>query len=209
MSAAPNIGSMTANGSEVFCPECGYNLRGIPEDRCPECGFGFEHAAIRLIAAARFAKRLTTYQRTLRLALVATISCAVSNADDLGRSAHGDLLLGFFGIAFCAFELWLVLCVVYWDPLGIRFFRSLWRLGALTVLLPPGLLLGLFAPELPRALAVVILLRMAWTLMSQPSRFVLAELSLPPESRCRLLRWAAAAWLSVVAVACAIIASLT
>jgi hypothetical protein len=24
---------------ELFCPECGYNLRGLTSDRCPECGF--------------------------------------------------------------------------------------------------------------------------------------------------------------------------
>lgn len=31
---------------EIHCPECGYDLRGIPERQCPECGFGFERAAI-------------------------------------------------------------------------------------------------------------------------------------------------------------------
>lgn len=32
---------------EVFCPECGYNLRGIQSERCPECGepFDFEDLA--------------------------------------------------------------------------------------------------------------------------------------------------------------------
>ena len=36
--------------AEVFCPNCGYNLYGIPEVRCPECGFHYDHAAIVSIA---------------------------------------------------------------------------------------------------------------------------------------------------------------
>jgi len=28
--------------SDVFCPLCDYNLRGLTDPRCPECGFGFE-----------------------------------------------------------------------------------------------------------------------------------------------------------------------
>src|SRR5438105_2936585 len=31
---------------EVFCPECGYDLRGIPEGACPECGFRYDRKAI-------------------------------------------------------------------------------------------------------------------------------------------------------------------
>lgn len=32
---------------DVYCLQCGYNLRGIPQRRCPECGFGYDHAAVR------------------------------------------------------------------------------------------------------------------------------------------------------------------
>lgn len=27
---------------DLFCPECGYNLRGLTSDRCPECGYSLE-----------------------------------------------------------------------------------------------------------------------------------------------------------------------
>src|SRR5688572_21051733 len=29
---------MEAASHDLFCPTCGYNLRGIESDRCPECG---------------------------------------------------------------------------------------------------------------------------------------------------------------------------
>lgn len=28
--------------SEVLCPRCGYNQRGLPQPRCPECGLAFD-----------------------------------------------------------------------------------------------------------------------------------------------------------------------
>jgi hypothetical protein len=31
---------------ELLCPNCDYNLRGLPEDRCPECGEPFDRAAL-------------------------------------------------------------------------------------------------------------------------------------------------------------------
>ena len=31
----------------LTCPLCGYDLRGLPEDRCPECGHAFDPASLR------------------------------------------------------------------------------------------------------------------------------------------------------------------
>ena len=27
---------------DLHCQHCGYQLRGLPEERCPECGHGFD-----------------------------------------------------------------------------------------------------------------------------------------------------------------------
>ncbi len=37
--AAPD---WSATGSDVHCPMCEYNLRGLSEPRCPECGYRFD-----------------------------------------------------------------------------------------------------------------------------------------------------------------------
>jgi len=31
---------------ELFCPECGYDLRGAGSERCPECGFALDRATL-------------------------------------------------------------------------------------------------------------------------------------------------------------------
>ena len=36
--AAPDAGERLAYADDLYCPECGYSLRGLTSDRCPECG---------------------------------------------------------------------------------------------------------------------------------------------------------------------------
>jgi hypothetical protein len=60
--AAPAAGGTSALGEPMgrmdaeetpfvaTCPECGYDLRGIPEGRCPECGFRYDHEGVRDLA---------------------------------------------------------------------------------------------------------------------------------------------------------------
>src|SRR5687767_7734312 len=36
-----------AQGEDLLCPLCDYNLRGLIEPRCPECGYRFEWAQLR------------------------------------------------------------------------------------------------------------------------------------------------------------------
>ncbi|MCP4589601.1 MAG: hypothetical protein GY842_02545, partial [bacterium] len=55
----------------VFCPECGYNLYGIPEHRCPECGFGFDQSAVRELADIYAVAKLAVYQQVTTCSLFA------------------------------------------------------------------------------------------------------------------------------------------
>ena len=34
----PSASTASSSADDLYCPDCGYNLRGITSDRCPECG---------------------------------------------------------------------------------------------------------------------------------------------------------------------------
>ena len=36
----------TNPAADLFCPNCGYNLRGIDSERCPECGVVIDREAM-------------------------------------------------------------------------------------------------------------------------------------------------------------------
>jgi hypothetical protein len=184
---------------EVFCPECGYDLRAIPENRCPECGFGYEHAAIRAIAASRADEQIVVRRRIVGLAVVALVAATLANADVLSRSAPGRSLLHALGVGLGCLELWLVCCTVFWSSVGVRYWASPWLLLVATLLLPPSLLLGLAVPELARLALLAILVAIAWTVRLLPTRFPRAGLSLSACEQARVRRWDALAWVGMVA----------
>ncbi len=76
---------------DLYCPECGYNLRGIPEDRCPECGFGYDRGAIRAQSISEACNRYTASQRAMGYGIF-SIMCALAHL--VSRSGW-SLTLGF------------------------------------------------------------------------------------------------------------------
>lgn len=59
---------------DVYCPQCGYNLRAIPENRCPECGFGYNREGIESLCVMEAHKRNVTLHRVLMLSTVSACS---------------------------------------------------------------------------------------------------------------------------------------
>ena len=87
------------------CPQCGYDLHGIPEIRCPECGFRFDKAALRGLAEEAEHCRLTAartvvVRTALALVLGMPFLCAIAGL-------RGSVLLVVLGIAYlAAFAVW-------------------------------------------------------------------------------------------------------
>ncbi len=65
------------NPSEIYCPECGYDLRGIPEGMCPECGFRYDRQAIRSFNRHWALNRLVELQYSVGLQAVGLVALAV------------------------------------------------------------------------------------------------------------------------------------
>lgn len=61
---------------DLYCPQCGYNLRGIPENRCPECGFGYDRGAIRAQAISEACNRHAALRHVMGYAIFAA-TCAL------------------------------------------------------------------------------------------------------------------------------------
>lgn len=51
----------------LYCPTCGYNLTGLPENRCPECGTRFDPRILRSEQQARATAALGTPEIMVRL----------------------------------------------------------------------------------------------------------------------------------------------
>jgi hypothetical protein len=45
-SAAQSGSQIPSLSEELFCPECGYDLRGAASDRCPECGLAIDRQSL-------------------------------------------------------------------------------------------------------------------------------------------------------------------
>lgn len=55
---------------DVFCPECGYDLRGIPEGVCPECGFHYQRKALKRLVSQAGLKHVVSLQSAAALQVI-------------------------------------------------------------------------------------------------------------------------------------------
>ncbi len=77
---------------EIYCPSCGYNLRGIPEIRCPECGFGFDRTAVEATAINEFGRRLAIYSAIIIRAAFAAAFALPGLLRSPGGAGHASPL---------------------------------------------------------------------------------------------------------------------
>ncbi|HNQ24134.1 MAG TPA: hypothetical protein PKK06_13690 [Phycisphaerae bacterium] len=70
-SRPPHADLPPTDSPDLFCPRCGYDLRGIPARRCPECGFGYDRAGLRQLAYERTGELRDILRRVLRVSILA------------------------------------------------------------------------------------------------------------------------------------------
>ena len=58
---------------DLYCLQCGYNLRGLPEERCPECGTRFEHGGVRASSLSDAVDSYQTSRRVVTFSVVASV----------------------------------------------------------------------------------------------------------------------------------------
>lgn len=87
-----DTGSPTEPGVPA-CPQCGYDLTGIPESRCPECGYGFEHRAIRDLVETEYSVALVATLRSAQRAGAALMLLGLTMVGGTGGDTLGLMLL--------------------------------------------------------------------------------------------------------------------
>ena len=176
----------------MFCPECGYNLAGIPENRCPECGFGYEHAAIRSIAYAQADRRSAGYRRLVTLGSLVVICVLASTLGGFGRTRSGFPVLRTLCLALPFF-----VATLYLIPQILGWFDSPAKVLLCIFSTPPLALAAVVYPRAFLVLATGLLALAAVTVLRLPSGFHSADCSLPTTHQQRLRRWHVAAWISM------------
>jgi len=187
----------------LHCPRCGYDLRGIPEDRCPECGFRYEHAAIRMIVADGEEYRLAAYRRVVRLTgavlgCLSLVACEKLMPGDRGCPLSSVLLV----ICLIQFSIPCLLALIAWAIFWVEI--AWWKLAPI-LLLPAAIAVATTLAEVLLVVAgsVVALQIVMLCTTGEPSRY--AARSRPVESRLRLRRRALVTWLWVLSSGCLVV----
>lgn len=112
------------------CPQCGYDLHGLPEVRCPECGFRYDAEAIRTLASAEYWIRLNCSRTIMLYATCATALAIPHVCDHLG--IQGWSQFGVNAVAFVvAFLTWVVVRDEYRGAVSIPNLMTLFAATAL------------------------------------------------------------------------------
>jgi hypothetical protein len=140
---------------DLRCPNCGYDVRGLPTSTCPECGADTADPGIRLEPPPSFIRTILLLASATPLAVAGTLLVAVLAGQALARSRVSPsplVLIAGFAVAF-SFLASLALATTRWS----RSFPRRDRFRAAIGLLPWLLVLNLIVNAALMLLAMGIL----------------------------------------------------
>ncbi len=82
----------------MHCPQCGYDLRAIPEERCPECGFRYDREGILAMNRDWCALRISELKYAAAFQLVGSLTILLVGV--LGVSGTLFLMVGILYVFF-------------------------------------------------------------------------------------------------------------
>jgi ribosomal protein L37E len=166
------------DAAHLFCPQCGYDLFGIPEERCPECGFGYDHHGIRIISHYYHDQRRALERRCIVLAGfgVALASSPLSRSASLCLTDRMGLVGG--GLLVTLLVGWML----NWPRREWISWLGMCSLPAVALfVLVTGLLV--LHPEFARVLATLAAIGTGLVCLGLPEEFPFAALNLDPKYR--------------------------
>ena len=86
----------------LYCPNCGYNLTGLTEERCPECGGRFSRAELAAIGGIRYPSLGVPLAVLLLPPVVFTVLSFVAFSIDGSSPANDALSFLFAMMGLCA-----------------------------------------------------------------------------------------------------------
>ena len=168
-----------ATDEEVFCPQCGYNLFGIPERRCPECGFGFDREAVQSLAQEYVGTRWTVYRRVIIFSITTVCLMLLPLLNTSLSFLWWPVLLIAIALAFYALAV------------GSAWLGPMVALGCVMLVIVPHLLAELpWLAGFPAALAII-------DLIGLPRNRPYLARTVPEETRKRLKLIEVAAFISL------------
>jgi ribosomal protein L37E len=166
------------DAAHVICPQCGYDLFGIPEERCPECGFGYDYAAIRAVSYKHCLACISVERCSITCTALATALVISPLSDVLGCPVEGRRML--VGGAFLAI---LTLRRIVDGPQTSGWRRLLLRATLTLPLLAAVITLAASDPVQARMVATALLVLATLFCWAMPQEFPFAMKDLPPEPR--------------------------
>ncbi len=144
------------DSEHLSCPQCDYDLYGIPELRCPECGFRFDRAALKDLAACADWQRWAV-ARDVIVRTGWAVPLAIASIAGGPWMPGPTLVVLCFAAYIAAFIVWVVL-TGGWQPqqaptpLSVRFFVGLFGLAYLVFIFPG---LAVYVAAIPLGSAAV------------------------------------------------------